>query len=135
VLWNLEHPAVRVVLNGLFWGGWLLVLVSTFTIDHFDLFGLRQVYLHLRGRAYTPVPFKVPALYRVVRHPLMLGFIIAFWATPEMTVGHLLFAVLTTGYIFIGILLEERDLVRTHGEAYERYRQRTRMIIPMRKLP
>jgi len=115
VLWNLEHPAVRVVLNGLFWGGWLLVLVSTFTIDHFDLFGLRQVYLHLRGRAYTPVPFKVPALYRVVRHPLMLGFIIAFWATPEMTVGHLLFAVLTTGYIFIGILLEERDLVRTHG--------------------
>jgi len=133
VVWDLEHPAARIVLYGLFWCGWLLVLLSTFMIAHFDLFGLRQVYLHFRGTPYTPVAFKVPLLYKVVRHPLMLGFIIAFWATPRMTLGHLLFAGATSVYIFIGILLEERDLLRTHGEAYEQYRQRTRMIFPVPK--
>ncbi len=133
VMWDFEHPAVRLVLYGLFWGGWLLVLASTFAIDHFDLFGLRQVYLYFRGRQYTAVAFKEPALYRIVRHPLMLGFIIAFWATPKMTLGHLLFATATTVYIFIGIFLEERDLLRTYGEGYEQYKQRTRMIIPLPK--
>ena len=133
VVWNLEYPTVQLVLNGLFWGGWSVVLLSTFVIDHFDLFGLRQVYLYLRGRTYTPVEFRVPVLYRIVRHPLMLGFMIAFWATPKMTLGHLLFAGATTAYIFIGILLEERDLLRAHGGDYEEYRQRTRMIIPVPK--
>ena len=133
VIWNLEHPAAQVVLNGLFWAGWALVLLSTFMITHFDLFGLRQVYVYLRGKTYTPVAFKVPALYKIVRHPLMLGFNIAFWATPRMTLGHLLFASATTVYIFIGIFLEERDLARTHGDAYEDYRQRTSMILPVPK--
>jgi protein-S-isoprenylcysteine O-methyltransferase Ste14 len=133
VVWNFDTGAARVVFNGLFLGGWSIVLLSTFTINHFDLFGLRQVFLHLRGETYTPIPFKVPALYRVVRHPLMLGFIVAFWATPKMTLGHLLFATATTAYMFIGIVLEERDLLRIHGEAYARYRKRTPMIIPFLK--
>jgi len=133
VVWDFEHSAVGGGLNVLFWGGWLVVLLSTFMIDHFDLFGLRQVYLCFRGREYTPVTFKAPVLYRVVRHPIMLGFIVAFWATPTMTLGHLLYATATTAYIFIGILLEEGDLLRTHGEAYEAYRQRTSMILPIPK--
>lgn len=132
VVWNVDGAA-GVVLYGLFWGGWSLVLLSTFTIDHFDLFGLRQVYLYVRGATYTPIPFKVPTLYKVVRHPLMLGFIVAFWATPKMTLGHLLFSTATTAYIFIGIVLEERDLVRIHGEAFEQYRKRTPMIVPFLK--
>jgi protein-S-isoprenylcysteine O-methyltransferase Ste14 len=131
VIWSVENQAGRMVLHALFWLGWLTVLLSTFTIDHFDLFGLRQVYLRFRDREYTDVQFKVSALYRFVRHPMMLGFLIAFWATPHMTLGHLLFSVATTGYIFIGIFFEERDLAASHGAAFAQYRKDVPMIIPL----
>jgi protein-S-isoprenylcysteine O-methyltransferase Ste14 len=130
-LWSVESPAARFVLWGLFWLGWVIVLSSTFMINHFDLFGLRQVYLRLKGEPYRPLPFVQVALYRFIRHPIMLGFLIAFWATPDMSYGHLLFALATTGYIFIGIWLEERDLRRAHGEDYARYRRETAMLVPL----
>lgn len=132
-LWSVESAAGSLVLQALFWIGWLLVLLSTFAIDHFDLFGLRQVYLHLRGRDYTSVPFEEPAFYRYVRHPLLLGFIVAFWATPRMSVGHLVFAVATTAYMLLAIQLEERDLLTAHGDAYRAYRRQVPMIIPLPK--
>ena len=132
-IWNGEHTAGGVFLQGLYWVGWVLVLLSTFLINHFDLFGLRQVYLHWRGVEYTHMGMKEPTLYQLVRHPLMLGFLIAFWATPHMTVGHLLFSLATTGYILVGIHLEERDLLAAHGEAYRRYQQRVSMLLPVPK--
>jgi protein-S-isoprenylcysteine O-methyltransferase Ste14 len=130
VVWTVEAPALRVALWALFATGWALVLIVTFLINHFDLFGLRQVWLALLGRPYTRVTFRVPGPYRVVRHPLYFGFLLAFWATPTMTLAHLVFALATTAYIVIAIQFEERDLVAEHGERYERYRQQVPMLIP-----
>jgi methanethiol S-methyltransferase len=129
-VWEVHQPVAVAALWGLFASGWVVVLISTFLIDHFDLFGLRHVFLYATGRPHTPVPFRTAALYRVVRHPIMLGFLIAFWATPVMTWGHLLFAVMTTAYIFIGVHLEERDLRTDIGRSYQEYRQHVSMIVP-----
>ena len=130
VVWSVTDPIGVAVLRGLFAFGFGLVLVSTFLINHFDLFGLRQVWLFLRGKPYTMLRFGTPGPYRLVRHPLYVGWFFAFWMTPVMTVAHLLFAILTTGYILVAIQLEERDLVREHGPAYEEYRRRVPMLIP-----
>ena len=134
VVWSVENTVGAALLWGLFALGWLTVLLSTFMIDHFDLFGLRQVYNNLLNQTPTPPPFQVGMLYRSVRHPIMLGFLIAFWATPHMSVGHLVFTLATTGYILVGIFFEERDMVAAHGETYLAYRRRVSMLIPfMRK--
>ena len=133
VVWQVENELLRLTLWALFAAGWLIVLTSTFLINHFDLFGLRQVHLNLRRMPYTELPFRMVFYYRLVRHPLYLGFVIAFWATPTMTVGHLVFALATTAYILIAIQLEERDLVMSHGEAYVEYRRKVSMILPIPK--
>jgi methanethiol S-methyltransferase len=129
-IWTVEDPTGQLVLRGLFAFGWALVLVSTFLINHFDLFGLRQVWLYLLGRPYTHLRFGTPGPYRLVRHPLYVGWFFAFWMTPTMSLAHLLFAVATTAYILIAIQFEERDLVREHGEAYEQYRRSVPMLVP-----
>lgn len=133
VVWNVTSPVGSLVLTALFWGGWLLVLVSTFVINHFDLFGLRQVYLFQKGKQYTDLVFKKRFLYSFVRHPLLLGFIIAFWSTPKMTLGHLVFAIATTAYILIAIQFEERDMANIHGDAYREYKREVSMLIPLPK--
>ncbi len=130
ILWEATHPVPVALLWALFLLGWAVVLYSSFLIDHFDLFGLRQVYLHLRKRSYSHPPFAVKSLYKLVRHPLMVGILIGIWSTPTMTAGHLLFALLMTGYIFVGVTLEERDLARHLGSDYERYRLLTPMFLP-----
>lgn len=130
IVWEVAWTPGRIVLWVLFAAGWATVLCSTFMINHFDLFGLRQVYLAWREKPYTDLEFRTSLLYRVVRHPLMLGFIIAFWATPTMTAGHLLFAVATTGYILIAIQLEEHDLNAALGDRYRDYRGRVPMLVP-----
>jgi protein-S-isoprenylcysteine O-methyltransferase Ste14 len=129
-IWSVSDPSGRLVLLGLFAFGWALVLACTFLINHFDLFGLRQVWLAFSGRDYTPVGFTMPGPYRLVRHPLYVGWLFAFWMTPTMTIAHLVFAVATTTYILIAIQFEERDLVREHGAAYEEYRSRVPMLMP-----
>ncbi len=131
IVWQVDGSFGRILLYAVAASGWGLVLYSTFLINHFDLFGLRQVWLNFNKREYTPVKFKETMLYRWMRHPLMFGFIVAFWATPLMTQGHLLFAVVTTAYILIAIQIEERTLLAIHGEEYQRYRERVSMILPM----
>lgn len=133
VVWSVEDPVGQLVLRGLFAFGWALVLLSTFLINHFDLFGLRQVWLYLVGRPYTTLTFGTPGPYRLVRHPLYVGWLFAFWMTPTMTLAHLLFSVATTAYILIAIQFEERDLVREHGNAYEAYRRSVPMLNPLNR--
>mgnify|MGYP003291300035 CR=1 FL=1 len=133
VVWDVANPIGSLALTALFWAGWLLVLASTFVINHFDLFGLRQVYLFLKGKQYTDLVFKKRFFYRFVRHPLLLGFMIAFWTTPKMTLGHLVFAIATTAYMLIAIQLEERDMANLHGDAYRQYQREVSMLIPLPK--
>lgn len=130
-VWNVQNETGRLVIWGVFAIGWLIVLVSTFLINHFDLFGLRQVWLRFRNQEYTRLKFTEWSLYKYVRHPILLGFIVAFWATPHMTWGHLLFAAVTTAYMLVAIQLEERDLISEHGDRYREYRKRVSMILPL----
>ena len=133
VVWSVKNSSASLVLQVVFFAGWGIVLLSTFLIGHFDLFGLKQVYLYQVGKAYTSSGFKTPGLYKLVRHPIMLGFIIAFWATPKMTVGHLVFAFVTTVYILVAIQFEERDMIGVYGETYEEYRRKVSMLLPIPK--
>ena len=133
VVWNVANPDLGAGLIGLSLIGWVIVLTSTFLINHFELFGLHQVTSHLTGRPMPAPRFRTPLYYQFVRHPIYLGFIIAFWATPLMTVGHLLFAAVTTAYIVVGILLEEHDLIDVFGDDYRQYRERVSMLVPWRK--
>jgi len=130
IVWQVTDPTAAMALTGLSLFGWLVVLASTFMINHFELFGLHQVVNNLARRQMSDMRFKTPMLYRLVRHPIYLGFIIAFWAAPVMTAGHFLFAAVTTAYIFVGIMLEERDLVAQFGDEYRNYRERVGMLIP-----
>ena len=133
VIWRLDAPLLRVAMTALSFTGFAIVLSSTFLINHFELFGLRQVTSNLNGGTLPAPQFRTPLYYKFVRHPIYLGFIIAFWATPVMTVGHLLFAAGTTGYIIVGILLEERDLIDLFGDEYRRYKRRVSMLVPWRR--
>ena len=133
VVWHIENPQLAGAVMGLSFVGWLMGLTSTFLIDHFELFGLHQVTNHFTGRPMPEPDFRTPLYYKFVRHPIYLGFIIAFWAAPTMTVGHLLFAAVSTAYIFVGILLEERDLIDLFGDDYRRYKDRVSMLVPWRK--
>ena len=131
-MWDVQNPIGRTLLYAGFAFGWALVLVTTFVINHFDLFGMRQVWRYLQGKPHTGLRFVTPVLYRVVRHPLYVGWFCAFWFTPTMTVTHLFFALMTSAYILIAIQLEERDLVEAHGEKYRDYKRRVPMILPFR---
>lgn len=133
VLWQIDDPQIAMAVSGLSLVGWLLVLTSTFLINHFELFGLHQIANNLAGRPMPAPRFRTPLYYKFVRHPIYLGFIIAFWAAPTMTVGHLLFAAVTTAYIVVGTVLEERDLVDLFGDDYRHYKDRVSMLVPWRK--
>jgi methanethiol S-methyltransferase len=129
-IWHVESEAGRIVLMGVSWLGWGIVFFSTFLINHFNLFGLQQVFAALRKRDLPDPEFRTPLLYKLVRHPLMFGFLLVFWGTPDMSAGHLLFAVMTTGYILVALQFEERDLIRLFGMAYQEYRRRVPMLVP-----
>ena len=129
-VWTVSDPTAAAVITGIFWLGWVVLLASTFLIDHFELFGLSQVFARLLGRRLAAASFRAPLFYRYVRHPIYLGVTLAVWATPNMTVGHLLFAVLVTGYILLGIRLEEHDLIEQFGDQYRSYRQQAAMLVP-----
>jgi methanethiol S-methyltransferase len=129
-VWTIENGYARLIVWTLFAAGWGTVLVMTFLINHFDLFGLRQVWLPLIGKPYTPVPFRTPLPYRIIRHPLYFGFLLAFWMTPHMTLAHLVFALATTAYIVLAIQFEERDLLSEHGVSYAEYRRKVPMLLP-----
>ena len=133
VIWRVENPAAVGVLWAIFWLGWAVLLLATFLINHFELFGLRQVLARLTGHALPEAEFRTPLLYRYVRHPIYLGFLLAFWAVPVMSAGHLLFSIATTGYVLIGIWFEERDLIAQFGDQYRRYRAQVGMLLPSRK--
>lgn len=130
VVWDAGQGVLSWILVGGYAAGLLIVLLSTFMINHFDLFGLRQVYLYLRGQEYTPVPFRTPFFYRYVRHPLYVGWFLTFWCAPVMTAAHLFFAVMTSAYILVAIRFEENDLVKAYGRKYEQYREQVPMLIP-----
>jgi methanethiol S-methyltransferase len=133
VVWHIEEPEMAATVAILSFIGWVIVFTSTFLINHFELFGLHQVANNLTGRQMPTPTFRTPLFYNFVRHPIYLGFIVAFWAAPTMSVGHLLFAAVTTAYIFVGILLEERDLIDMFGDEYRRYKQQVSMLLPWRK--
>jgi len=133
IIWNVENPVGHAVAQGAFFAGWGLVLYATMLIDHFDLFGMRQVVLHFREMKYSHRPFKTPSLYQHMRHPLYLGWFMVFWCTPTMTGGHLLLAGVTTAYILVAVVLEERDLVSHFGDAYRRYQETTPKFFPIGK--
>jgi len=133
MLWEVRATGAIFTLRLLFWAGWGVLLISTFVVNHFELFGLEQVWAYFRGRELHCPEFKTPALYRLIRHPLYAGFVIAFWSTPVMTTGHLLFSVATTGYILVGIYFEERDLIAAYGQAYREYREHVPMLVPFIK--
>jgi protein-S-isoprenylcysteine O-methyltransferase Ste14 len=133
IVWRVENGAGAQLLWGVFWLGWAVLLISTFLINHFELFGLRQVFARLTGREIPEQEFRTPFFYRYVRHPIYLGFLLAFWAVPVMTAGHLLFAVGASGYILVGIWFEERDLIAQFGDRYRRYRNQVGMLLPGRR--
>lgn len=130
-VWTVQNPIAAGVIDGIFWLGWVVLVASTFLLNHFELFGLSQVFSRLFGKQLSDAKFRTPLLYRHVRHPIYLGVLLAVWATPSMTAGHLLFAGVITGYILIGIQLEERDLIQQFGDQYRRYRQRASMLFPL----
>ncbi len=134
IVWEVENPSLAFIILGIFGIGWLIVLLSTFMINHFELFGLQQIYNNLKNKTNKPIVFKANFFYGVVRHPIMLGFLIAFWATPVMTVGHLLFAIMTTLYIYVAVkYLEEKDLRKFIGDEYDAYQKKVPMFIPFTK--
>lgn len=133
VIWRVDSPVLAQVLWGIFWLGWATLLLSTFLLNHFELFGLRQVFARMMDREIPEQEFRTPLLYRYVRHPIYLGFVLAFWATPVMTAGHLLFAIGGTGYILVGIWFEERDLIDQFGDRYRKYRAQVGMLFPSRR--
>lgn len=132
LVWQVDNEVARYAIYGVYAIGWILLLAATFLINHFDLFGLRQVYLHFVGKPYTGLPFRTPGMYRFMRHPIYFAWLCIFWATPRMTMAHLVFALATTGYILMAIPWEESDLIRIHGDDYRRYKQQVPKILPVR---